>query len=158
MNNLDAKERNRLLYVWSDMKRRCHRENHHAYANYGGRGITVCERWRNSFAAFLEDMGPRPDPKLTLERVNNDAGYGPDNCIWATRLQQSLNKRMYRSNTSGERNIALEVKTIKGKRYEYWRLRIRRGGKIVTNRRFKSLEEAVLFRDKTTEELGNGRA
>lgn len=153
---MDRQERTKLMWVWSDMKRRCHKENHHAYANYGGRGITVCERWRESFAAFLEDMGPRPDPSLTIERVNNDEGYSPSNCVWATRLEQGLNKRDYKSNTSGHRNIAREIKAVRGYSYEYWRVRIRRGGRIVADGRFKTIEDAISYRDQ--EEQRHGRA
>ena len=158
MTRIDKQERTRLMYVWSDMKRRCHKENHHAYANYGGRGITVCERWRNSFSDFLSDMGPRPDRSLTLERINNDSGYSPENCIWATRLEQGLNKREYKNNTSGERNIAQETRVIRGIEYVCWRVRIRREGKITAHGRFKTLDEAIVYRDKAEKEYEHGRA
>ena len=154
----DEKERTRLMWVWSDMKRRCHNENHHAYANYGGRGISVCERWRGSFESFLEDMGVRPDPRLTLERVDNNAGYSPDNCVWASRLDQGLNKRDYRNNSTGQRNIERETKVAKGHTYTYWRVRVRREGEIIATARFKSMDDAIRFRDRAVEEYRNARA
>jgi hypothetical protein len=68
------------------------------YENYGGRGIGVCERW-SDFAAFLADMGPRQTSKHTIERKNNDQGYSPDNCVWATRAQQAKNRRKRKTAT-----------------------------------------------------------
>jgi hypothetical protein len=77
---------------WYAMIRRCTNPNHDYYYLYGGRGINVCERWRNSFIAFLADMGERPDG-MTLDRVNSDGDYTPDNCRWANNSQQILNRR-----------------------------------------------------------------
>jgi hypothetical protein len=72
---------------------RCENENSQAYADYGGRGIKVCERWRASFTAFMEDMGPPPTTKHTVERTDNDKDYEPTNCVWGTKKEQGRNKR-----------------------------------------------------------------
>lgn len=78
--------------IWRTMRQRCSNLKNKDYADYGGRGITVCDRWAKSFLSFYKDMGPRPAGKW-LERSNNDLGYGPGNCIWATPKQQNNNRR-----------------------------------------------------------------
>lgn len=84
---------------WRAMRERCTNTNSSSYANYGGRGITVCERWMDSFSNFFEDMGAKPTPKHTLDRVDNEKGYNPNNCVWATRTQQVNNRRDKRNST-----------------------------------------------------------
>lgn len=91
-----GKSRTKEHRVWQNMIYRCHTKTSRQYADYGGRGIKVCARWRKSFSAFLEDMGPAPSPKHSLDRLDNDKGYGPGNCRWATPKEQQNNRRANR--------------------------------------------------------------
>lgn len=88
-----------LYETWKQMVARCHLPATNSYANYGARGISVCDRWRygengkHGFELFISDMGKRPDG-LTLDRINNDGNYEPDNCRWATAKEQGRNRRI----------------------------------------------------------------
>jgi hypothetical protein len=79
--------------AWREIIRRCQNPNRGDYRYYGGRGIRVCARWRNSFANFLNDMGIAPSRLHTVDRRNNDGNYEPGNCRWATRAEQAINSR-----------------------------------------------------------------
>lgn len=82
----------KLYHIWCSMKERCYNKKCVSYPDYGGRGIIVCEEWKNSFPNFLESMGDRPDGK-SLDRINNDGNYEPLNCRWATQSEQNKNQR-----------------------------------------------------------------
>jgi hypothetical protein len=85
--------KNRHYDRWISMIDRCYNIRHKQYKDYGGRGIDVCDRWKDSFANFLEDMEASYAEGLTLDRIDNDKGYGPDNCKWATWTEQHANTR-----------------------------------------------------------------
>lgn len=80
-------------FIWRSMRNRCSNPKHPSYKNYGGRGITVCDRWEESFINFYEDMGARPSKDHSLDRINNNLGYNKENCRWATDKEQRRNTR-----------------------------------------------------------------
>lgn len=78
---------------WKSILQRCLNPRDAAFKDYGGRGITVCESWQHSFESFYADMGPRPTPEHSIDRIDNNLGYGPSNCRWSTQTEQCNNKR-----------------------------------------------------------------
>lgn len=116
---------------WADMIARCSKSSRADFERYGGRGVTVCQRWLDSFAAFYADMGPRPSPKHSIDRINNDQGYTPENCRWATATEQRVNQRRVTlidheglSLTLKEwsRRLGLNYDTLKRRRRANWPL------------------------------------
>lgn len=114
---------------WSNMIGRCYLPRHSDYRNYGAKGVTVCDRWRNSFDAFVADMGPRPSPRHSIDRFPNHAGnYEPTNCRWATPRQQARN---YSGNTfvefRGRRMCLVEAAELTGLKRDLVYTRLARG-------------------------------
>lgn len=87
--------------AWNGIRHRCRNPKRADYERYGGRGVTVCDRWYDSFEAFLSDMGKRPSSGHSIERKDNSKGYEPDNCQWATAKDQANNRRSSRMMTLG---------------------------------------------------------
>lgn len=108
MGHAPGGKRTPTLNLWTNMVARCHNPKRPDYRYYGGRGIAVCDRWRGSFAAFVRDMGTRPDG-MSLERIDNDGPYSPDNCRWATRDEQMQNTRHTRRLTLNGRTQGLNA-------------------------------------------------
>ena len=125
---------------WQSMRLRCLKPYHTYYQLYGGRGIKICDRWVNSYENFLADMGERPNGK-TLDRKDSDGDYTPSNCRWATVLQQIVNTRMRKDNSSGY----IGVNTRNGGKS--WRASIRIAGKKSFIGSFDTPEEAAYMRD-----------
>ena len=120
---------------WQRMLDRCLNKNNPRYAYYGGIDITVCERWLY-FQNFLEDMGEKPEG-LTLERINNNQGYYPENCKWATYDEQAANKGNYKNNTSGCKGVSW------CQRGKAWQAYINRKGKRMFLGYYKDIEDAI---------------
>lgn len=117
--------------VWKGMKRRCNSPTTVGYQRYGGRGIKMHQEWQDSFESFLACMGRRPSPKHTIDRIDNNGNYEPDNCRWATRKEQSRNLRTNRMVRVNGRLITLaEAAEISGLKYNTLVARLRRGSTI----------------------------
>lgn len=117
-----------LYSTWAGMKARCNNASFHAYKYYGGRGISVCARWSDSFPAFLQDMGERPSPGYTLERKDTNGDYEPANCVWATKNEQANNKRNNRHiEIGGETKTLAQWAAHAGVTESGIRARLRRG-------------------------------
>lgn len=114
--------------IWKKMIQRCTNPNDPDCADYGGRGIRVCHRWAISFLDFCEDMGPRPTPKHSIDRIDTNGDYEPGNCRWATDAQQTRNKR---SNiwvvVEGQRMILKDACMVLGLQYRTICARISNG-------------------------------
>lgn len=113
---------------WSGLKQRCLNPNDSKYYRYGGRGIAVCDRWKDDFGAFLADMGRRPSARHSLERIDLDGPYSPENCRWATTGEQARNtSRNIMVEIDGERMCASDAARMYGKPVGAFIRRLKRG-------------------------------
>lgn len=95
--------------TWLGIKDRCNNKNNPRYKDYGGRNIKICRQWSSSFENFLDDMGKKPNPTYSIERIDNDKGYYPGNCIWADATTQNRNQRIKKNNSSGVTGVNWNV-------------------------------------------------
>ncbi len=125
---------------WKAMKQRCYYPDHISFPNYGGKGITVCDRWLHSFDNFIADMGDPPSG-MSIERIKSYLNYEPSNCIWATKLEQTHNRKFYIRKTSNKTpyigvrshgTFQVSINIVKGKFH---------------TKTFKTIEEAEAHRD-----------
>jgi AP2 domain. len=126
-------------HSWASMIQRCENEKRNNFKYYGGRGIKVCDRWKNSFENFLEDMGPRPSKNHTLDRIDVNGNYEPSNCRWVDKSNQSRNQRVRSDNRLGIKGIRFDKSSGK------YQARIKITGEKNSKSLgyFKTLEEAI---------------
>lgn len=117
--------------IWLEMKRRCVDRKNKSYARYGGRGISVCKQWMESFDSFVRDVGPRPSDHHTIERMDNAGDYTPGNVRWATTAEQARNQRSNRRYSfQGESHILTDWASIRGIHPDTLRSRMDKGWSI----------------------------
>jgi hypothetical protein len=130
-----------MLVIWKYVPLTEVIPNNPSYVNYGGRGITICDRWL-IFENFLCDMGLKPSSDLSIERVNNDGNYEPGNCKWGTQTEQNKNRRLSPLNTSGYRGVSFD--SVEGLYHAY----ISVDGRLIKLGRFRDPVAAATARDK----------
>lgn len=133
---------NQFYKTWNAMMSRCTNLKHKSYPNYGARGITVCDEWLDvtNFAAWCEETYPNIKG-YSLDRIDNDEGYSPDNCTWSSRTMQNINRRMQVTNTSGFVGVSWHKGNTK------WSAQISVNNIVIYIGSFLTKEEAVLARD-----------
>lgn len=133
-------ERSTEYYSWSGMKARCYNPKSKDFKNYGMRGIAVCDRWLNSFDAFIEDMGQKPSKDYSIDRIDTNGNYEPENCRWADSTTQNRNHRIQQNNTSGVNGVSYD------RVHSLWFAHIKVDGIKKALGRFPSITEAARAR------------
>lgn len=133
-----GKSRTPKYKIYTGMIERCTKPEHHSWEGYGGRGITVCDRWLEAFENFDEDMGERPSDKHSLDRIDNDQGYCKENCRWATSSEQAYNRGKRSASSSRHKNVYLN------KKINRWVARVWEDGVRVYLGSYKTEDEAAL--------------
>jgi len=136
--------------AWSGMWARCTNKKHGSFANYGARGIKICDRWK-AFVDFLLDMGERPGAQYSLDRIDNSGNYEPKNCKWSTRSEQMLNTRNRAGKTSKYRYVSYDKENKK------WRVVVTKYGESKRLGRFRTEKEAKQVVDKYIKEVESGK-
>lgn len=132
--------------TWQAMKERCYNENNRSYKHYGGKGITVCDRWLESFENFYEDMGKKPFPDHSIDRIDNSGNYEPGNCRWATYIEQNNNTSRTRLFTvNGQEKKIIELAKENGISQALIQHRLLRGKNIETAIKAKKERRGILI-------------
>lgn len=129
-----------LYGVWNNMMQRCFNPKSINYKYYGGRGITVCGRWQDLWL-FIEDIGEKPDKAYSIDRINNDGNYEPDNVRWATKQEQVINRGIQINNTSGYVGVSWDKSRNK------WKAYVKRDNKMINIGRYNTKKEAIKARE-----------
>ena len=135
-----------IYRIWSEMIQRCGNPNNQHWGHYGGRGIKVCDEWKD-FRSFYRDMGDRPSPKHSIDRVDNDGNYEPSNCRWATKSEQNRNQRKMPGKSSRFMGVCWDKCKLR------WMASARIEGRTYNLGYYRSEEEAAAGRARRIAEL-----